>query len=213
MASSRGRVFYFVGCDAWKRLSKNNLRFYRSAEEARSAGLSPSTTAGCGIPAHVREEQVDPPPQLGEDRLVESDAACIVDKVIDGDTLDCADGTRVRLLLIDSPETGQGVFGDLARTTLEAIAPAGMELTVYFDVERQDRYERTLAHLMRPDGVFVNEEMLRRGMAVVSVYPPNVTLVDRYRVTVADAQAAKVGLWALNGFECEPSAYRRGECR
>jgi endonuclease YncB( thermonuclease family) len=40
---------------------------------------------------------------------------CTVERVIDGDTLVCADAGRVRLLLIDAPELDQGPFGEVAR--------------------------------------------------------------------------------------------------
>lgn len=212
VASSRGRVFYFVGCNNWQSLSKANLRFFKSESEARVSGYSPSTARGCGVPVGMYQFEALATIPVSETNLMPGEI-CVVDRVVDGDTLKCEDGRDIRLLLIDAPEMGQGVFGDLAKTALEALAPIGSSLGLYHDVEHTDRYGRTLAHLETDGGSMVNEEMIRKGMAVVSVYPPNVALVERYRAAAADAQKAKIGLWALNGFECEPGAFRRGECR
>ena len=43
VASSRGRVYYHVGCSAWRGLSPSNLRWFSSHEEAAAAGYTPST--------------------------------------------------------------------------------------------------------------------------------------------------------------------------
>ncbi len=55
VASSRGRVYYWVGCSAWKTLSKANLRWFRTAKEAETAGYTPSAARGCAGPAGARE--------------------------------------------------------------------------------------------------------------------------------------------------------------
>jgi len=60
--------------------------------------------------------------------------------VVDGDTIRCADGTRVRLLQIDAPEMDQGPFGRAAGAFLEALTPPGRVVRLETDVERRDRY-------------------------------------------------------------------------
>jgi micrococcal nuclease len=140
-------------------------------------------------------------------------AQCTVTRVVDGDTLVCDDGVRVRLLLIDAPELSQGPFGDAAKERLEELAGAGNVLAMEHDVEKLDRYGRTLAYLYLPDGRMVNEELLLSGMAVVSVYPPNVRYVERLRAAVDSARVARIGLWATSAFDCEPRDYRAGRCQ
>jgi micrococcal nuclease len=140
------------------------------------------------------------------------EAACTVERIIDGDTLVCTGGVRVRLLLIDAPESDQPPFGRDATAVLERLAPVGTTLTMQSDVQPLDRYGRTLSYLFLADGRSVNEELLRQGMAVVSVYPPNVRFVDRYRAVSDSARAAKVGLWSGSAFDCLPADHRRGRC-
>lgn len=137
---------------------------------------------------------------------------CVLQRVIDGDTIVCADGTRVRLLLIDTPEMDQGPYGRQAREYLVSLVPLGTPLELTRDVVRLDPYGRTLAYLFTPDGRMVNEEMARAGFAVVSVYPPNVRYVDRIRAAVRNAQEARAGLWETAAFECAPRDHRAGRC-
>lgn len=54
VASTRGRTYYWVGCSGWKSLAPANLRFFRTAADARAAGLRVSTQARCAGPAAVQ---------------------------------------------------------------------------------------------------------------------------------------------------------------
>jgi micrococcal nuclease len=139
-------------------------------------------------------------------------AYCWIERVVDGDTFHCAGGRRVRLLLIDAPERGQGPFGALATRALHQLAPVNSEVALEFDLDTEDRYGRSLAYAYTGDGRMLNEELARAGFAVVSVYPPNVKHVDRIRAAAAEAQRTRRGLWSTSAFECAPSDHRRGRC-
>lgn len=54
VASTRGRTYYWVGCSGWKSLAPANLRFFRTAADARAAGLRVSTQARCAGRAAVQ---------------------------------------------------------------------------------------------------------------------------------------------------------------
>lgn len=137
--------------------------------------------------------------------------ACTVESVTDGDTFRCAGGRRVRLLTIDAPEMTQGPFGSVAKAKLAQLLPVGSSATLELDVQREDQYGRTLAYVRRP-GVLVNRALVRSGVAVVAVYPPNVRYVEVLRAAADSARADKAGLWATNGFECLPADHRAGRC-
>jgi micrococcal nuclease len=139
-------------------------------------------------------------------------STCVVERITDGDTIRCRGGRRVRLLLIDTPELNQGSFGRTASDALERLAPVGTSLRMEFDVQRTDRYDRTLAYLWNARGEMINEQMVRQGMAVVLVYPPNVKYVERLRAAADLAKRRKIGLWATSAFECEPRDHRAGRC-
>jgi endonuclease YncB( thermonuclease family) len=136
----------------------------------------------------------------------------VIAAVIDGDTVGCDEARQVRLLLIDAPEMEQGAYGQLAREALLQLVPIGTPVMLEIDVDPEDQYERTLAYVVLSDGRIVNEELLRTGVAVVSVYPPNVRHVDRIRAVSEEAQEAGRGLWALDAFSCLPADFRAGNC-
>src|SRR5690554_1461310 len=75
-------------------------------------------------------------------------------RVIDGDTLDLADGRRVRLIGINAPEMGRDgqpsePYAQAARRELQRLV-SGSELRMIIGEQPQDRYGRTLGHLMMP---------------------------------------------------------------
>ncbi len=150
---------------------------------------------------------------------VEADAAipravCIVAAVTDGDSFRCTDERRVRLLLLDAPEMSQRPFGTRSRDALRRVLARGDTAWLEFDVQREDRYGRTLAHVWTAavGGTHVNLQQARDGWAVAVVFPPNVRHIEAVRAAVADARRARRGLWTDDSFTCEPIAHKRGDC-
>jgi micrococcal nuclease len=172
------------------------------------------TTTGDRRRASARPRDVRPTstPAVAPVTPIGPTATCVVAHVTDGDTLRCADGRKVRLLLIDAPERDQGEFGGAARAALESLAPPGAAVMLELDVERTDRYGRTLAYVYLPDGRMANEQLARAGYVVPLVYPPNVQHVERMRAAVAAVREERRGLWATSAFECAPRDHRRGRC-
>jgi len=138
---------------------------------------------------------------------------CVVERVIDGDTLACADGERVRLLLVNAPEMSDEPLGGLAREFVRGIVPPGTRVGLELDVRERDRYGRLLAHVRLPDGRTLNRVLARHGFAQVMVIPPNVKHVEAMRAAVDSARAEGAGLWGLEAFgnegEQEPPAGER----
>lgn len=157
-----------------------------------------------------------PPPETTDADAADArplEGTCTVRRVIDGDTVECAEGAeRIRLLLIDAPEMDQGDYGLRSKALLETLLPAGTDAAVEVDIQERDRYGRVLAYLYAPDGTMVNEELARAGYAVVSVYPPNVRYVERMRAAQVAAREGRRGLWSGSAFECLPADHRRGRC-
>jgi micrococcal nuclease len=114
--------------------------------------------------------------------------------VSDGDTLTVlVDGNRqvkLRLHGIDTPETGQD-FGARAKQAASELA-FGKQVTVR-EMDA-DRYGRTVAEVILPDGKSLNRELVRGGYAWwFSKYAP----ADRELAALqAEAKAAKRGLWS-----------------
>lgn len=140
--------------------------------------------------------------------------ACLVAAVSDGDSFRCATQGRVRLLLLDAPEMDQAPFGARSRDALRQRLTRSDTVWLEFDVQREDRYNRTLAHVWTAPvgGTHVNLAHARDGWAVAVVFPPNVRHIDAIRAAVAEARQQRRGLWADGRFTCEPIAHKRGDC-
>ena len=136
---------------------------------------------------------------------------CTVTRVIDGDTIECEEVGRVRLIGMDTPESDQRPYGSQATQALIDLISGSGETRLELDVERRDQYERVLAYV-RADGRMLNWILVRSGYAIVLTYPPNVQYVDWFTAAQQTAQQESTGLWATDGFACRPIDHRRGRC-
>ena len=128
-------------------------------------------------------------------------------KVVDGDTLDVelnGKTERVRLLLVDTPETVHPSkpvepFGpEASKFAKETLS--NQRVKVEFDVSERDKYGRLLAYIWI-DGKMFNELLLEKGLARVAyVYPPNVKYVDQFRAIQSKAQKAELGIWSIENY-------------
>src|SRR5689334_18542329 len=82
--------------------------------------------------------------------------------VLDGDTIEVLHNNhteRLRLNGIDCPEKGQS-FGKKAK---QATADLVFRKDVTLQVHGKDRYGRTIADVLLPDGTNVNQQLVREG--------------------------------------------------
>lgn len=136
----------------------------------------------------------------------------LVTRVIDGDTLKLANGQRVRLIGVDTPEVYESVklYRDAQRSgqdiaAIKALGKRSSKFTkelvqgkavrLEFDVEKKDKYGRLLAYVYLQDGTFVNAEIIKQGYASLLTYPPNVKYVDVFQKLYQEARENKRGLW------------------
>ncbi|HEX7918771.1 MAG TPA: thermonuclease family protein [Gemmatimonadales bacterium] len=141
-------------------------------------------------------------------------SSCRVSRVIDGDTFTCTGGRRVRLLSIDAPESRQGAAGDSAKATLQRLIHDGDQVTLELGRDSLDRYGRTLAFAFRSDSLLINEELVRRGWAVVYFYDrKNPQYGERLTTAEGSAREARRGWWKEGAIGCRPSAFRHHECQ
>ncbi|WP_232199405.1 thermonuclease family protein [Thioalkalivibrio thiocyanodenitrificans] len=135
------------------------------------------------------------------------DARATVAHVYDGDTVRLRDGTRVRLIGLDTPEfhyrdpdRGAEPFATEAGDALARLLSAhDHEVGLVYDRERQDRYRRTLAHLFTPDGESITARLLVQGLATGLTIPPNDWNVDCYRDAEREAALRRLNIWSLPG--------------
>jgi endonuclease YncB( thermonuclease family) len=122
----------------------------------------------------------------------------LVRQVLDGDTIDVVSVGRVRLLGIDAPEIGRGLdtSAPFAREAHERLASLVTSRWVRLEYEdlRDDTYGRRLAYLFLEDGQFVNELLVREGLARV-VARQELKRLGQLKRAEAAAQTSRRGIW------------------
>jgi micrococcal nuclease len=133
----------------------------------------------------------------GSDRPAEPEAT--VARVADGDTLELADGGRVRLVQLDAPELGEGeCHARASAAALAELVPPGVRIRLERDpaLDDRDRFGRLLRYVHRGD-VNVTLELVRRGAAAPWFFRgERGRYADELHTAVREARRARRGLWA-----------------
>lgn len=119
----------------------------------------------------------------------------LVSKMPDGDTvtatLESGESVRVRVFAIDCPETKQNFgkeAGDIGRHLI-------FNKRVTLAVQTTDRYGRTVAEIIMPDGRCFGREMLRKGAAW---HYADYDKREELDALMVKAKEKKIGLWAAS---------------
>lgn len=120
--------------------------------------------------------------------------------IIDGDTLVVAIGGHdhhVRLIGVNAPEMGRRGerFGQQATMFVTGFLPLGTPVRLEQDVSERDRFGRLLRYVWMPDGVMLNEHLVRQGYAYAEAYPPDTRYEQRLVEAEGEAREARRGLW------------------
>lgn len=149
----------------------------------------------------------------GKDRKEVTDEYLVVSKVIDGDTFKMSDGSKVRLIGIDTPEKydsdkldRQSDLSGRDKETIKKLGEAasefvrklveGKRVTLVRETgyEDKDRYNRLLRYVYLEDGTFVNARIIEEGYA--NVYnAASVSKIGEFRRLEREARENKRGLW------------------
>lgn len=121
--------------------------------------------------------------------------------VIDGDTVVLSDKRHVRLLGINTPEVegkraaepGGKAAKNWLKTQLE-----GKQVFLEADQQEFDSYGRSLFYVFDSQGRLINEQLLAEGLAMLSIYPPNLKYVSRLRLAQQRAEAQGLGIWNMS---------------
>jgi len=129
--------------------------------------------------------------------------------VVDGDTIILRGGEKVRLLGINTPELEHN-----GRVAEQGALPAKQYLQkmlaqhqVYleYDVEKVDHYGRSLAYVFLDNGLHVNSELLKSGMATLSIHPPNIKYSHTLSMAQKYARSRETGVWSQASHQLNPA--------
>lgn len=131
-------------------------------------------------------------------------------KVVDGDTIKIKFNDKqetIRLIGVDTPES---VHSDSNKNIPEGEIASNYtkdrleekQIKLEFDVQTRDKYNRYLAYVFI-DGKMFNKELLEKGYARISTYPPNVKYVDDFTKIQKEAIRKNKGFWDKNIWDKE----------
>lgn len=88
-------------------------------------------------------------------------------------------------------------FAVEASAHTSSLMEPGTPVRLVYDIERFDRFGRTLAYVYRQrDGKFVNAALVADGYALVATFPPNVAHVEELTALARTAREEGRGLWS-----------------
>jgi endonuclease YncB( thermonuclease family) len=131
----------------------------------------------------------------------------VIGAVHDGDTIRFKDGDAdIRLVGIQAPKLPQGrrvptawPMADESRGALRALLEKH-SITLRLATTPRDRNGRILAHLVRDDGLWIQQTMLQEGWARVYTFPDNRLFADALYAAETVARRARRGLWAHSDY-------------
>jgi len=115
-----------------------------------------------------------------------------VSYVLDGDTIQLSTGERVRLIGINTPEVGEPCSAEATEKLKELVL--GKEVTLESDVEDKDQYDRLLRYVYI-NGLFVNKEMVRLGLAHKYEYGSNTKYSALFEQAENEAKQNEGCIW------------------
>lgn len=155
-------------------------------------------------------------------------------QVFDGDTVLLTNNQKIRLLGIDAFEHDQLPYGPKAKEFLIMLT-LNKKVCVETDIEEKDIYGRTLGYVFingrmdvraygrmeenslnhtptRPHAhtpIFINEELLKSGNAILYDFPPNIKYIDRLKKAQIFARQNMIGIWEKHSYIPETPAQWR----
>jgi len=93
--------------------------------------------------------------------------------------------------------------GEEAKQWLQR-ALAGRKVRLQYDVEKKDKYGRSLAHVFTDKGLHVNLQLVREGLAIASIHPPNLSYSEELIAAQRQAQVKKLGIWRRREYAAKP---------
>jgi micrococcal nuclease len=121
----------------------------------------------------------------------------VVKEVIDGDTIRLANEERVRLIGINTPETGQPYYSEATDRLTELVE--GKTVVLKKDKDFEDQYGRWLRYVYLDD-IFINLEMVREGYALSYRYEPNTKHAEKFDDAEEEAREAGRVMWSPSNY-------------
>ncbi len=124
--------------------------------------------------------------------------------ITDGDTIVVeinGVNKKVRYIGIDAPEPSDGELG-ISASNANTDLVLGKEVTLIRDVSDIDSFTRLLRYVV-VEGIFVNEYLVRIGMASAISFPPDISCDNTFQEAQGEAESTQLGMWSPAYFDPE----------
>ena len=120
-----------------------------------------------------------------------------VKRVIDGDTIELANGQIVRYVGVNAPNNGEPFEEEATEANIKLVQNKTVMLE--YDTYTSDRFGRVLAYVI-VDGKNVSMELARQGLAKVTIYEDRrkIKYQDELLKAQDEAKQKKRGMWRKN---------------
>lgn len=130
----------------------------------------------------------------GAGPLVSADETVKIAKVIDGDTIQLADGRKARLRGINTPEKREPYYYK-AKRFLESLV-LDREIRLEFERDREDGYGRLLVYV-HAGRHLVNDRLIGEGLAHVMLIGEKGKYDASFLASQAEARKRQKGIWSV----------------
>jgi endonuclease YncB( thermonuclease family) len=117
----------------------------------------------------------------------------VIKRVIDGDTIETADGKTIRLLNINSPEKGS-FNAEQAANFLKSFENKTVEL----EITGTDKYKRSLARIYSLESEYLNLKIVELGLA--SKFIVQESEIKKFAQAEEEAIKSSLGIWSHSQF-------------
>ena len=130
------------------------------------------------------------------------DESVTIKYIHDGDTVKLVDGRKIRLIGINAPEVARKeqpaeAYALQARDYLRSLLHKhNNRVKLIYGREKQDHYQRSLAHLFLPDGINIQSQLLSAGLSSAITIPPNDRFTSCYQQAEKQALCSQKALWS-----------------
>ena len=198
--------------------SREIMNFINEPAQGESAPVKKTPEAAAqAAPVKPAEESSPPAASIQSDSVPDSasqaDTAGFVqaqvERVVDGDTVVLTDGTKVRLIGVNTPESTKETqpYGEEASNHTKEVL-AGRTVWLEKDVSETDQYGRALriVWLELPRDTsdaeirakMYNAQLVLDGYAEPYTFPPDVKYAEKFKDYAREAREKETGLWAID---------------
>src|SRR3989344_3843293 len=173
--------------------SKSNKNKFVLIPLALLLSLS-SFFAGTKYESQIKDA-IENQPVIQNNQILEFPKEAKVKRVIDGDTLELNNSQIVRLVGVNAPNNNEEFENEATEFTKKQVE--GKKVKLEYDSYKSDRFGRILAYVII-DNKNLAVELVKRGLARVSIYEKRKPLIYQEQLLQAQNQAKRNKLGILS---------------